>query len=294
MATTGKPYLGVICSPHGSKTEKNLFPILEKRFNLVYFPVSKSLDFAKIKSNAQKVKVVLNTAGDMPSTYDSIEIAKTLESLGKHVVDSTRSFYYSEDKWRFYQICLKNKLPTPVTYYIPQDINHARRELKGILDEGHVVFKGVFSDTGRAVKRAMDYGEALKVIRSLRKKDKLMPIIAQRYIPHGKVSYRVTLVSDKIIQSIVKYGKNWKEGKLIWKNERYRLFKPDKKLAALCKKAAKVFGIEWCGVDLLKDADRKWYIIEMNSCPSMDFVLSDMKRANKELANYLLSLAKKR
>jgi glutathione synthase/RimK-type ligase-like ATP-grasp enzyme len=103
----------------------------------------------------------------------------------------------------------------------------------------------------------------------------------------------VTLAGDKIIQAIVKYGKNWKEGKLYAKNEKYRLFKPDKKLSILCRKTAKVFGLEWCGIDLMRDANGKWYLIEVNSCPSMDFVLSDMKRANRALVNYLAKLQKK-
>ncbi len=134
----------------------------------------------------------------------------------------------------------------------------------------------------------MDYEEAEKVIRQLRKKIYIMPIVAQKYIPHGKVSYRVTLAGDKIIQAIVKYGKTWKEGKLFWKNEKYKLFKVNKNLEKICKKTSKAFGIEWCGIDLMKDNKNNWYIIEVNSCPSMDFVLRDIKRSNEELVKYLI------
>jgi glutathione synthase/RimK-type ligase-like ATP-grasp enzyme len=283
-----KPCLGVICTPRGNKTEQNLFPVLKKRFDLVLFPVQNDVDYDALKRQASCVRVVLNTAGDMPNTYDALEMVKTFENLGKRVIDSSQSFYYKEDKWLFYQTCRKHRLPTPVTYYIPRDIAVSRAKLKQILAEGPVVLKGVFSDTGRAVKRALKYEDALRIIKTLHKKVGLMPLVAQRYVPHGTVSYRVTLAGDKIIQSIVKRGKNWKEGKLFWKNEKYRTFTPDKKLAALCRKTAKAFGIEWCGIDLMQDAKRKWYLIEVNSCPSMDFVLSDMKRANEELAKYLL------
>jgi len=284
-----KPRIGVICTPRGTPTEKHLLPILKEKFDVVLFPIQTDIDYITLRDQAKSVGIILNTAGDMPNTYDSLEIAKTFEKLGKHVIDSTRSFYYNEDKWQFYLICVKHNLPTPVTYYIPRDIGNSAK-LRQILAEGPVVFKGIFSDTGKAVKKAMNYEEALKVIASLHKKIGLMPIVAQRYIPHGKVSYRVTLAGDKIIQAIVKYGKNWKEGKLYAKNEKYRLFKPDKKLSKLCRKTAKVFGLEWCGIDLMRDANGKWYLIEVNSCPSMDFVLSDMQRANKELVNYLVKL----
>ncbi len=288
-----KPNLGVICTSKLTPTEKNLFPFLKKRFNLILFPINEDTNYEELKNRSKNIKLLINTAGDIPNTYDSLEIVKTFEQLGKHVIDSSKSFYYREDKWMFYQICLKNKLPTPTTYYIPRNINISKNKLKNILNEGSVVFKGAFSDTGRAVKRALDYEEAKKVIKQLRKKIYIMPIVAQKYIPHGKVSYRVTLAGDKIIQSIIKYGKTWKEGKLFWKNEKYKLFKVDKKLEKICKKTAKAFGIEWCGIDLMKDHKNNWYIIEVNSCPSMDFVLKDMKRSNKELVNYLIFKNKK-
>jgi glutathione synthase/RimK-type ligase-like ATP-grasp enzyme len=288
-----KPALGIIATPRGSPTEKHLLPVLKKKFNLVMCPLQADIEYSTLKERSRGLQIVLNTAGDMPNTYDSLEMAKTFEGLGKRVIDSSKSFYYREDKWLFYQTCVKHKLPTPITYYIPRDINASRKKLRQILEEGPVVFKGVFSDTGKAVKRAMNYEEALHVISTLHKKTGIMPLVAQRYVPHGKVSYRVTLAGGKIIQSITKYGKNWKEGKLFWKNEKYRTFRPDKKLAAICTKTAKCFGLEWCGIDLMKDSSDRWQLIEVNSCPSMDFVLSDMKRANTEIANYLLHLHNK-
>ncbi len=287
-----KPSLGIICTPRLNSTERNLFPLLKKKFHLVLFPIQKDIDYANLKKQSKEIKLILNTAGDMPNTYDALEIVKTFEGLNKHVIDSSKSFYYREDKWLFYQICVKNHLPTPVTFYIPRNINISKSKLKHILEDGPVVFKGAFSDTGRAVKRALNYKEAIKVIKELRKKINIMPIVAQRYVPHGKVSYRVTIVGNKIIQGVIKYGKTWKEGKLFWKNEKYRLFKVDNNIKKICLKAAKIFGLEWCGIDLLKDEAGNWYLAEINSCPSMDFVLKDMKRSNMLLVNYLFEIHK--
>lgn len=288
-----KPSIGVICRPKLNPTEKHLFPLLKKEFNLISFPVQKDIDYEKLIEQAKDVKIILNTAGDVPNVEDALEMVKTFEGMNKHVIDSSHSFYYKEDKWLFYQLCVKHNFPTPKTYYIPRDIELSKDKLREILDEGPVVFKGIFSDAGRAVKRALNYEEALKVLKSLRKKIGSMPLIAQRYIPHGTVSYRVTLFEENIIQSIIKHGKTWKEGGLFWKNEKYKKFTPDKKLADLCKKVARVFKIEWCGIDLMRDDKGKWYIIEVNSCPSMDFVLSDVKRANKEFIKYIHRLNRK-
>ncbi len=292
MQKGDKPGIGVICRSRENATERYLFPELKKRFNVIFFPIQKDTDYEWLKENSKNVKIVINTAGDVPNVEDSLEMMKTFEGFGKHVIDSSHSFYYKEDKWLFYLTCLKHGFPTPKTHYIPRSISLSKGKLKEILNDGPVVFKGIFSDTGRAVKRAMNFQEAADVLKSLRKKVGSMPIIAQQYIPHGTVSYRVTLVGDKIIQSVVKYGKNWKEGKLFWKNEKYRSFKVDKNLSSMCKKVASVFGIEWCGIDLMKDEEGKWYIIEVNSCPSMDFVLKDSKRAVGEVSDYLFNLNK--
>jgi ribosomal protein S6--L-glutamate ligase len=288
-----KPKLAVICTPRGNNTERHLFPALRNKFDIILLPVHKETSADELKRQTRDARLVLNTADDWPNTYDALEITKALEGMGKRVIDSSRSFYTGEDKWNFYQLCRKHKLPTPETYYLPRDILLAPARLKKLLEDGPLVIKAAVSDTGRAVKRAKDYAQAVRVIKQLRKRIGNQPLIAQRYVPHGNTSYRVTLAGDKIIQAVVKKGKNWKEGKLFWKNEKYRLFKPTPKLAALCRKAAKIFGLEWCGIDLMQDKNGKWQLIEVNSCPSMDFVLSDMKRANEEVAKYLLSVEKK-
>ena len=75
--------------------------------------------------------------------------------------------------------------------------------------------------------------------------------------------------------------------------KKYRLFKIDRNLERLCKKTARIFSVEWCGIDLLKDKNGNWYIIEINSCPSMDFVLIDINRSNKEIVKYLININNK-
>ncbi len=103
-----KPDLGIICTPRFNNTEKHLFPYLKKKFNLIFFPINEDTNYEELKNRSKNIKLLINTAGDIPNTYDALEIVKTFEQLGKHVIDSSKSFYYREDKWMFYQICLKN------------------------------------------------------------------------------------------------------------------------------------------------------------------------------------------
>jgi len=122
-----KHNLGVISTPRLTPTERHLFPLLRKKFNVKFFPIHEITDLNYIKNESKNIKIILNTAGDIPNTFDSLEITKTFEGMGKHVIDSSKSFYYREDKWLFYQWCKKNNLPTPETYYIPRNINISKK-----------------------------------------------------------------------------------------------------------------------------------------------------------------------
>ncbi len=226
-----------------------------------------------------------------PFIWEGIELSKTFEEFGIRVVNTSQSFYYHEDKWMFYLKCLEHDIPTPLTYLIPKELNYNKDDIKEILKESAIVIKAVFSDKGICVERAKTFEEFDHKLKKIIDKNPLSPIIAQKYIEHGGTTYRVTLIGNKVIQGVIKRGKTWEQtGQK--ESEYFRTFKPDKKLRELCERASKVFGMEWCSLDLIKDG-KKWYIIEVNNCPSMTFINRDTERITKILVNYLHKEAEK-
>jgi glutathione synthase/RimK-type ligase-like ATP-grasp enzyme len=271
--------------------DKVFIKLLKKRFNLLLFPLEKQVEEEQIEEQAKSCKLIFNNAVYEPFTWEAIELSKTFEEFGAKVINSSRSFYYQEDKWMFYLECLEHKIPTPLTHFIPRKLNYNKKQIKKILIEGPIVIKAVFSDNGLCVERAKTLQEFERKIKKIINKNPISPVIAQKFIVNDGVSYRVTMVENKIVQCITKKGETWEQTGSK-ESERYTRFKPDKKLKELCKKASRAFGMKWYGLDLLK-SNSNWYLIEVNSCPGIGWFYCDMEKVANKFVNYLYQEIKK-
>lgn len=269
--------------------DKFLIKLLKRKFNLILFPLEKQIEEKQIEEQAKACRLIFNNAVYEPFTWDGIELSKTFEEFGVKVINPSRSFYYQEDKWVFYLECLKNKIPTPLTYLISKKLNE--KKIKKILMDGPIVIKAIFSDKGQCVERAKTFEEFEDKLQKIINRAPTTPIIAQKYIEHGNVSYKVLLIGNKVVQGVVIRGKSWEQTGMK-ETENYRTFKPDKKLKELCEKASKAFGMKWCSLDLIKQ-NKDWYLIEVNGCPAVDFIYSDMERLGNMLINFLYKEAKR-
>jgi len=289
----GKKYTIGYVYPESDRSldDKILVRALKKRFNVVLFPLEKQIEEKKIEEQAKDCKLILNNAVYEPYTWEAIELSKTFEEFGKKVINSSHSFYYQEDKWMFYLECLEHKLPTPLTHLIPKKLNYKKDKIKKMLVEGPIVMKAIFSDKGLSVERAKTFEEFNEKIKKIIDKTPTSPIIAQKFIEHGNVSYKVTVIGNKAVHGISIKGKTWEQ--TAGKNKEYcKSFKLNKKLRKLCEKASKAFGMKWCSIDLIKQ-DNNWYVIEVNGCPSSSIITKDIKKITGILVNYLYQEAKK-
>lgn len=268
--------------------DKFLIKVFRKKFNLILFPLEKPLDEKQIEQ-AKTCRLIFNNAVCEPFTWDGIELSKTFEEFGIKVINPSRSFYYQEDKWVFYLECLKNNIPTPLTYLIPKKLNYNEKKIKKLLMDGPIVIKSVFSDKGLCVERAKTFEEFENKLQKIIDRAPTTPVIAQKYIEHDNTSYKVLLIGNKVVQSVIIKGISWEQTGMK-DTENYRSFKPDKKLKKLCEKVSKIFRMRWCSLDLIKQND-DWYLIEVNGCPAVDFIYSDMNRIGNLLVNFLLKEA---
>jgi len=273
-----------------SLDDKVLVRLLKKRFNIILFPLEKQVDQKQIEDQAKLCKLIFNNAVYEPFAWEAIELSKSFEEFGIKVINSSHSFYYQEDKWMFYLECLEHKIPTPLTYLITKKLNYNKEKIRKILVEGPIVIKAIFSDKGECVERAKTFDEFNYKLKKIINNNPISPVIAQKYIEHGNTSYKVVLIGNKVVQGVVIRGKSWEQTGCKRK-ERYRTFRPDKKLKDICKKAPRAFGMKWCSLDFIKQ-NNDWYILEVNGCPSIS-VMNDMKKIAKMLANYLYQEAKK-
>ncbi len=280
-----KKVIAILYSGKGLGRDEKIFLKLAKKKNieLIMINISKDIDELALAEKLKECKVVYNsTAEDF-----GVEYAKTIESLGKKIIDSPEAYYFTEDKWMFFFKCKEHKIPTPETVLLCENIAIARKELKKF---GHwpVILKRINGTMGQFVGKAEDLNHAVYIINKFWKKgSEKLPIIAQEFV-HSP-SYRITVIDGKIVQTALKENKaSWKATGVYATN--FKRFKIDKELKKLTNKIIKMCKIKICGIDFLKK-NGKWLVIEVNSEPAFDFFENEREKLIDLTLNFLKKYA---
>jgi RimK family alpha-L-glutamate ligase len=264
--------------------EKSFIRVAKKKgVKLIFFNLQNKFNEGEIEEKSKECDIFFNNTSE-PFT---LEFIKTLEEFGKKVVDSSKIGYYIEDKWIFYLKCKQNKIPTPETILLSENLNSAKEELKSF-NHWPVILKRVEGDCGNYVDKADNFTDAEKIIKHFWKKgSEKKSIIAQEFIP--SFSYRVTTIGDKIVQTAIKKSHGWKCTGVYEK--KCDKFKIDLKLKRIVKKLLKIVKIEVCGIDFLKK-DGKWVVLEVNATPGLDFFEEERDNLVGKIIDLLLKKLK--
>jgi len=255
----------------------------KKKIELVMFNIYKKITEAELEEKAKKCDIIFNNSAE----EFAYEIIKTLEALGKKVIDSSQTYYYTEDKWIFALRCRENNIPTPETILLSENINIARKNLKEFA-HWPVILKRIEGTMGQYVEKADNLKQAEEIIHKFWVKgNEKLPIIAQEII--YSPSYRVTTIGGKIVQTALKESKGWKCTGVYEKD--FKKFEIDKVLEKIIKKTAKLFKINICGIDLLKK-EGKWVVLEINSTPAFDFFENEREMLIGNVLDFLKNKAK--
>jgi len=281
-----KRVVGYIFWDFNKNLDKKAFEKVAKKKNieLITFNLSEDINEEKIEEKVKKCDILFNNSAE----EFAIELVKTVEELGKIVVDSSETFYYTEDKWVFFLKCKENKLSTLNTILLSENLNLAKEELKKF-DCWPVILKRVRGCSGEYVEKADNLNEAQKIIKKFwGKSSERIPIIAQEFV--SSPSYRITTIGDKIVQTAIKEGTGWKHTGVF--GNRFKKLKIDKDLKNLINKTIKIMKINICGIDLLKK-DNKWVLLEVNSSPGIDFFKNDREKLAGEILDFLVEKVNK-
>lgn len=276
----------IFCEKKLGKDEEAFIKIAKKKkVDIILFNISKNINEKELEEKAKKCDIVFNNSAE----DFAYEIVKTIEELGKKVIDSSKTYYYLEDKWITFLKCHDHRIPAPDTILLSENINVAKYELLDF-KKWPVILKRIEGCCGEYVEKANDLDQAIKIIQKFWKKGKdRIPIIAQEFVPSP--SYRVTLIDNKIVQTAIKNGPGWKKTGVYEKNN--KKFKVDKELKEIIKKLMKVIKINVCGVDLLK-RNNKWLVLEVNTTPGLDFFEDEREDLIEKIITLLIKLVKKR
>ena len=277
-----KKTIGIISCTREIDSEGKMFLNAAKKrdINLLFINASEKFNIKTFKRKVKKCDIIYCSIWD----DFSIELTKTIEQWGKKIIETSKSYYSTEDKWVFYVKCKKHNLPVPETILLSENITNAKRELKEF-GRWPVVLKRVSGTMGEYVEKAKGLVEAEKIIKKFWKKgNEKLPVIAQEFIKSP--SYRVTLIGNKIVQTALKRNNaGWKATGVYAK--KFEHFKVDKKLEKIIKKLTKFLDVKICGVDMLKK-EGKWLLLEVNGQPSLDFFEEEEEKIVERVVDFLI------
>jgi tetrahydromethanopterin:alpha-L-glutamate ligase len=221
-------------------------------------------------------------------TFESITLRlgllHALKDMGVPIANSPRAIELCVDKAATSFRCFNAGIPTPETFAL-ESPRQTRALVRRECARGPLVLKPLFGAQGRG----------LKLIRQ----ESDLPDIAemagvyylQRYIGierDGFSDCRVLVAGGRVLAAMTRRASHWITNvKLGAKPEPVEI---DAEMRDLALRAAAAVEAEFAGVDLLRAADGRWYVIEVNSMPGWqglqsvtDFSIAD------ELASLLLA-----
>jgi RimK family alpha-L-glutamate ligase len=270
----------IFCERTHGPDEKAFLKLARKKgAELIMFNISKDINERQIEKKANKCDIVFNNSAE----DFAIEVAKTIEEFGKKVIDSSRAYYYVEDKWMFFLKCKRFGIPTPKTTLLSENLNEARKDMRKF-NKWPVIIKAIDGCQGDYVEKAETLDEAEKIIKKFWKKgSRRAPIIIQEFIKSK--SYRVTVINNRIVQTATKDATGWKSTGVYQKI--HHKFKIDDSLRRIVRKILRAVRIGVCGIDFLKK-DSKWLVIEANSTPSFDFFPKEREKLIGKVLDMLI------
>jgi RimK family alpha-L-glutamate ligase len=87
----------------------------------------------------------------------------------------------------------------------------------------------------------------------------------QETLPHDGVDVRALVVGDRVVGAIERAGADWRAN--LARGASARPITLDDERAQLCLQAAATLGTDYAGVDLLRAANGRDYVIEVNGIP---------------------------
>lgn len=218
--------------------------------------------------------VVIPRIGASITTY-GLAIVRQFESLGTYTLTSAEGIRRSRDKLLAHQLLARGQVPMPITVFgrSVEDTKDMISMVKGAplilkLLQGSQGESVILAETGKAAKAVIQAFRGLKT-----------DFIVQEYIKESAgTDIRVIVLDNKVIAAMERrsqdgdFRSNIHQG---GKASRIKLTVEEKRIAV---KAARMLGLKFAGVDLLRTNEGPTKVIEVNSSPGLEGIEGLTKR----------------
>ncbi len=208
----------------------------------------------------QAVLVRSIPGGSLEQIIYRMDALHRLENAGVRIFNSPSAIEHGVDKYYTLTLMEDEGLPVPRTI-VTERFDDAMDAFDELGQD--VVVKPLFGSEGRGMIRVSDRDTAYRVFRALELGRYVYYL--QVYVPHGCEDIRVFVVGDTAVAAMMRRGKTWKTN--ISNGARAEPLRPDKRLADMSVRAAKVLGAEYAGVDILPIEGGGYSLIEVNTIP---------------------------
>jgi RimK family alpha-L-glutamate ligase len=198
--------------------------------------------------------------GSLEQVVFRVDALRALGAGGVRVVNDARAIECTIDKLLASTLLERGGVPTPATV--------ACERADDALDAfsalgGDVVVKPLFGSMGFGLARVQDADIARRVFRALEIERAVYYL--QATVDHGGRDLRALVVGPRVVAAIARSAPGWRTN--LARGGTATPVALDDGQTALCLRAARLLGAEYAGVDLVRAADGRLLVLEVNSIP---------------------------
>jgi tetrahydromethanopterin:alpha-L-glutamate ligase len=202
-------------------------------------------------------------AGTFEQVTLRLSVLHALRELDIPVYNDARAIERSVDKAMTTFLLRRHGVPTLPTW-VTERPSVARAALMREAAQGHeLVIKPLFGSQGKGLQRAAGAS-------ALPGADEVRGVwYLQRFLNCGDGNWhdwRVLVAGSRVVAAMLRRGRSWVTN--VARGARVEAVEPGAELARLAIEATAAVGADYAGVDLMRDADGRWLVLEVNSIPA--------------------------
>ena len=198
--------------------------------------------------------------GSLEQIVFRVDALHALAAVGVRAVNGALAIEHTIDKYLASALLAAAGVPTPRTVACER-ADDALEAFDALGSD--VIVKPLFGSMGFGMARVEDRDVAQRVFRSLEISRSVYYL--QETLPHDGVDVRALVVGDRVVGAIERVGTGWRAN--LARGAEPRPITLDERRTRLCVRAAAALGTDYAGVDLLRAADGRDYVIEVNGIP---------------------------
>lgn len=202
--------------------------------------------------------------GSLEQVILRLNVLHALEGLGIPVMNPPRAIEHTVDKGMTSLLLARDGIPGPPTW-VCEAPEQARAILRRETAAGHrLVGKPLFGSQGQGLC-LLDAHSSLDGLSGLYGGVYYL----QRYVDRGDNDWadiRVFVVGDRALAAMTRHGSHWITNRA--QGARCEPLHLDAELERMACAAARAVGVDYAGVDLMRDRDGRLQVIEVNGIPA--------------------------